>query len=91
MDQKLCAFWKHDKFPYCLWGEVTEFRLDGSVETKEYGVRHYFHPFLIIPKEMADKMESDLELLIGRRINDLDNLNLKYSHLLADIIKLPKD
>jgi len=62
---KYYAFWKYDRFPGVLGGEVTNMRADGSVETVEYGKGFWFHPFKILPltegRQLANKLLSLLE------------------------------
>lgn len=49
------AFWIYDLYPYTLWGTITEKAptITKSYETKEYGKRQYFTPFMVLSPEKA--------------------------------------
>ena len=80
------AFWKYDRFPFVLGGEVTGFRGDGWVETENYGWGCYFKPIKIVPledglamQEELDKQQSDYERLM-ESVKELSLTKLKSTY-----------
>jgi len=60
---QLIAFWKHDKFPFCLYGKVTEIDERGYVQTIEYGPGRCFKPVIILPIVVAEAVIGNLKKL----------------------------
>jgi len=62
MKQSLIAFWRHDTFPYCLWGEVIRIGNDGAITASNYGGRR-FMPIRILPASEGRKIANKLQAL----------------------------
>lgn len=91
---KQFAFWKYDRFPYCLGGEVTEIikekgHLNGCVETKNFGVGYYFTPFLFTDLETGRKIKAQLDSLEEEREKMLKLVYDGFNARLKEIIKIP--
>lgn len=61
MEQKLIAFWKYDREPFVLSGEVESFTSDGYVMVKGYG--YAFNPIKILPYDEGIKVKDKIEEL----------------------------
>ena len=76
-EQRLMAFWRHNHFPYCLHGEVMEFRPGGLVKIKEYGGA-LFRPLVILLYEEGGALADKLDELEHAYRGDLKELHTKY-------------
>ena len=89
MKKKLFAFWKYDQFPYCLGGEITDMRDNGSIETVEYGRGAYFKPVLILPLEQGKATMKELKVLEAARAEAIKAVNKTFQEQALKIIKIP--
>lgn len=62
MTQRLYAFWKYDRPPHYLGGEVIEMHENGRVSVDGYGGKT-FQPAKIVPYEQGVKIQRELEKL----------------------------
>ena len=60
MDQRIYAFWRYDKFPYFLGGEVLRFLDEGHIAVSNYH-GSIFKPVKIVPLEMGKKKQSEID------------------------------
>ncbi len=75
MKQDLIAFWKHDRFPYYLSGDVEFFTDNNRVAIKQYQAC-LFKPALIVPKLKGQALRKKL-----------DEYEIKYNNLLDSLYK----
>ncbi len=63
MENKLYAFWRYDRPPYLLCGEVVEIKEDGSIRVKGYGSACFTKESVvkIVPIEKGIKLEKKLK------------------------------
>jgi hypothetical protein len=90
MNKKLYAFWKYDRFPFCLGGEVTDMRADGSVETVGYGPGFYFKPFLLLPLKEGKEKARELENLKNVYNESKKQLTKVFTDKAEKIIQIPR-
>jgi hypothetical protein len=90
MSKQLYAFWSYDLFPFCLGGEVTNVRLNGYVETREYGTGFYFKPFLLLPYAEGKKKAEALQKLSDEHHSAQQTLAATYLKKANEIVELPK-
>ena len=83
----MIAFWRNDRFPYCLWGTVTKFDEFNNdfVETKEYGVGRFVKPILIVSEDFAKPLIDQLSQLKGDRTREEDELYTRYREKLDKV------
>lgn len=82
---KLFAFWKYNLFPYCLGGEVTEFK-DGYVFVRGYeGMR--FKPTYITDLEHGKNIYEQILDIAGEYQVKKDELREEYSGKVLDLLK----
>lgn len=60
-ENKLYAFWKYDRPPYVLGGEVKELDKEGCVTTVNFGPRMRFRPLKIVPLEKGIKLQKKID------------------------------
>lgn len=88
-NKRLYAFWKYDQFPFCLGGEVTDIRADGSVETVGYGTGYYFKPFLILPLEEGKKIAAELGKLREEHRIAIEAVDFTYTQKVKKLVQIP--
>ena len=71
-EQVLYAFWKNDRFPYLLWGQIDSFTKHGLVIVPSYAMN--FRPLLILPESSAKELIRNLELLTKDYNEQLEEL-----------------
>ncbi len=83
----MTAFWKYDRFPYCLWGTVTKIHDHDSnlIETKEFGKGYYFKPFLILSDDLAKPIIESLKKLKNDKQIEEEKNYIKYKEKLDQI------
>ena len=86
MEQELYAFWKYDRFPYCLWGKFSKVKND-LVYVDSY--QGYCRPFKISDEEYAGKLMYKLTELAAERDRELELVRQKYEEKLDELITIP--
>lgn len=88
---QLYAFWRYDRFPYVLGGEIVRWREDGAVETKGFGPGQWFHPIKILPVEAGKKLRAELEALEEKQRKEMkavyDRMDVELAVLFPEAIK----
>lgn len=82
----LYAFWKHDRFPFLLGGEVTRMDDDGKVETKEFGVGYWYRPSKLMPVERGRLLRARLKKLEQEFDRAKDELRHEWNKKIADVV-----
>lgn len=84
------AFWRYDKYPYLLSGEISKITSSGkSVEIESFGFGYVFTPAFCLPRDEAEFCNKNLKELAIARCKELDLIKEKYVRL-ANIV-LPKE
>jgi len=86
MEQEVIAFWKYDRYPYCLWGLVDKFKDDRVYINSYLG---WFRPFLVVEKEYGNKLITQLMQLEYCRIEDMEKVKQEFEERLDQLIKIP--
>jgi len=89
MNQKLFAFWRYDRFPYCLGDEVEFFDDTGKVAIETVPSK-LFTPFLILPSDKGKTIIAELSKLETKYHKAKRELEDRYQKQVNDIIEIPK-
>ena len=90
------AFWKYDKFPYLLWGDVVDGPDDdGLVQVKQYATRRrgeegygggWFRPTWLLSTAGGKALAEGLQALKGERDEAVAAVDAEYRAKLAALV-----
>lgn len=84
MNKPLFAFWRYDRFPFVLGGEVIEMYDDGHVTAKGY-TGMMFRPIKILPLEAGKTLKKKLDDLEARHQQALKEVDQEHKLLLGEL------
>ena len=91
MKTKQIAFWRHDTFPFCLWGEILNentgsYPGPGHYEIQGYGKGFWFQPFMILPESEAKPIMERLSYLKMERRTRMFQVEEDFTILLKAVL-----